>query len=532
MLQTIREKTQGWIAGTIISIIILSFALWGVHSYFAGNGGNPDAASVNGVDISKEQLASAFERLRRQSQVQTATPLNPKDEIILKERALKSLIDIEILKQASLKQGFLISDQQVDDYLQNMSDFQVDGQFSIDRFQEVLSTAMLSTSEFLDIIKTSLQIDQPRLGIAMTAFSLPEESEYTASLVNQVRDINALNLSMTSFLNQPIAISPEAIAAYYHDHQNEYKTPEQVSVTYVELSLSDLYSRFHPTDTVLKAFYNENISAYTQSSATPKILPFESVKAKVREAYVRQQAEEKFAQLRDQLADLAYEHPDSLEAVSTQLNLPVKTSGLFAQSSQEKPSADNIAAYKKVRDAAFSNDVMNLQTNSDVIELNPETVVVIRVKSHVPSALLPLKDVSKQITDKLKVKAADVMALKFATDLTANLRAGVDINKLLETHHLQWTRYGVVGRYAKNVDSAILENAFQLAMPKNGKQSYGITRIPNGYAIVAVNNVKSGSSLSAKEEAVFNEQVQNSMGYLEYNLYREAQIKQAKVKIY
>ena len=49
MLQTIREKTQGWIAGTIISIIILSFALWGIHSYFTSGGASANVATVNGV---------------------------------------------------------------------------------------------------------------------------------------------------------------------------------------------------------------------------------------------------------------------------------------------------------------------------------------------------------------------------------------------------------------------------------------------------------------------------------------------------
>ena len=44
----------------------------------------------------------------------------------------------------------------------------------------------------------------------------------------------------------------------------------------------------------------------------PKMHSFEQVKDKVKEAYVRQHAEEKFADIRDQLADLTYEHPESL----------------------------------------------------------------------------------------------------------------------------------------------------------------------------------------------------------------------------
>src|SRR5205085_276420 len=114
-----------------------------------------------------------------------------------------------------------------------------------------------------------------------------------------------------------------------------------------------------------------------------------------REAYVRQRAEEKFAQLRDQLADMTYEHPDSLKHAAENLNLTIKTSELFTKDKVGK----DVSQYKKVRDTAFSNDVLNLQNNSDVIQINPETVIVLHVKSHIPSSLLPLNNVSKQIED-------------------------------------------------------------------------------------------------------------------------------------
>ncbi len=624
MLQTIREKTQGWIAGTIISIIILSFALWGIHSYFTSGGASANVATVNGVDITKEQLTVAYERLRRQMQGQYGSFSTPKDEALLKEKALQSLIEVEALKQASVRQGFTISDEQIDDYLQSMPDFQVNGHFSLERFQEVLSATLLSTSEFLDLIKTSLQIDQPRLGIMLTAFSLPDEADNTAALVNQERDINYTIIPMARFSNEPIAVSPTNIEAYYTQHQSEYRTPEQVSVQYVELNLKDLYSRFLPTEAMLKSFYNENINAYTQptrwhlagillpvpdnapadvvtsveekanaakealavnanmfdklvkqyqkfdlpagdvainqldaslqksvaglsqagefsdvirtpqgfvilkvvSVKEPKIDSFDTVKDKVREAYIHQHAEDKFAEMRDQLADLTYEHPDSLNLASQTLNLPIKTSALFTR---DKSGVD-IAQFKKIRDVAFTNDVLNLQTNSDLIQLNPETVVVLRVKSHLASTLLPLKDVSAQISDKLKLKESEVRANKFASDVVANLSSGADPLKLMKNYQLNWTRSGFLGRYSTKLDSAILDAAFRLPKPKAGDVSYGVTRVLNGYAVVAVIGVKAGDTASAKQHTVFSEQVQNSLGYLEYTLYRNAEINESRIK--
>jgi peptidyl-prolyl cis-trans isomerase D len=622
MLQSIREYTQGWIAGAIISIIILTFALWGIHSYFTGNAGNNIVAVVNGVDITKEQLTIAYERLRRQAQSQAGTAI-PKDDNSLKTRALNGIVELEVLKQASVKQGFSISDQQVDNYLQSMPEFQVGGQFSLDRFQEILSSTMLSVGEFLDIIRTGLLIDQPRLGVMLTSFALPDETSHTVALVDQTRDINYVTIPLQYFIAQPINITPEQIEAYYKAHQNDFMTPEQVNVEYIELTLKDLYSRFSPTEAMLKNFYNENINSYTQPSAwklssiliavpanpsqddwrsaqdkmakvieslhkggsfqtmaeqhatvtipagmlvlnqvpaelqkaaaslattgqisdpirtaqgivilkadevrEPKIEDFSQVQAKVRDSYVRQHAEEKFAELRDQLADLTYANPTSLQPAATDLGVDIKTSELFTKDK----TGNDISQYKKVRDAAFSNEVLNMQNNSDVIQINPETIAVIRVKSHLPSKLLPLKDISAQITEKLKTQEADARAEKFAQNLKEQLDKGGDPTKLVESQKFVWTKLGYIGRYSTTVDSAVMDTAFRLPHPTSGKVVYGVIRLPGGYGVVAVNGVKDGS-LDDKKMNVFSEQVQNSLGFLEYALYKNSQMKKAKIKI-
>src|SRR3990167_1439689 len=412
MLQTIRDHTQGWIAGTIITVVILSFALWGIHSYFVGGSNDRIVASVNGIDIPRERLTVAYERLRRQVQMQYGAnqSITTKDEAALKNQALQALIDIEVLKQASVHQSFLISNQQVDAYLQNIPEFQINGHFSVGRFQELLASTMLSTNEFLDLIKTTLLIDQPKLGIIFTSFALPQEIKDTIALVNQSRDIKYVNIPQQIFLSQVMMIPEERIKQYYTAHKIDFMTPEQVNIEYIMLSQKDLASKVNPSDSVLKNSYNENINSYTQPMKwkladiqilvsedssqedivkaqnkanavlvalkngesfsklasiyshhlnaqqwiilndvplelqkavsqlnkkdelsnliktnkgfvilkvfdvqAPQVQTFDQVKNKVKEAYARQYAEEKFAELREQMANLTYEHPDSLQ---------------------------------------------------------------------------------------------------------------------------------------------------------------------------------------------------------------------------
>jgi len=625
MLQTIREHTQGWIAGIIISIIILSFALWGIHSYFVGGASNV-VAKVNGIDITKEQLAIAYERMRRQIQIQYGANSPIKDETALKSRALQALIDIEVLKQASTSQGYLISDQQIDAYLQGMPDFQVDGQFSFEKFQQVMAATMLSTSDFLEVIRTNLLLEQPKLGIVLTSFALPDETNYTISLVNQERDIDYLTLPFQQFAKEAITISPEKVQAYYEQNKNSFMTPEQVNLDYIEVSLKDLYASVNPTDAALKNFYSENINSYTKPMqwklqdilvpvtatasddevaqakkkidsiaaaiqggqdftvsgkseshvitstnwltlgqvttelqkavaelsakgqvsapvrtakgfvivkavdiAEPKIQPFDIVKTAVKDSYVRQHAEEKMSDVRERLADMTYEHPESLQFAAKNLNLPVQTSVLFTKDK----GGNDISQSKKVRELAFSNDVLNMQNNSDVIQINPETIAVIRIKSHIASALLPLSSVSKQIEDKLRTAALESTTEKNANELLAKLRSGADAAVLAKSLNLNWNKTGYLGRYSTHVDTAILDLAFQLPNPAtvNKQTVYGVTRMPIGYTIVALHAVKAGSVADNKQFHVFAEQVQTSEGVLEYELYKQSQMKAAKIKV-
>jgi peptidyl-prolyl cis-trans isomerase D len=430
-------------------------------------------------------------------------------------------------------------------------------------------------------------------------------------------------IPLQHFLSKPVTIPAERIEAYYKDHQNDFMTPDQVNLEYVELSLKDLYARFAPTEAMLRNFYNENINSYTQPMAwklssiliavpenpsqddwksaqakmakvteslqkggdfqamagqhaqvsipkgmlvlnqvpaelqkaaaglttagqvsepiktaqglviikadevrEPKIETFDQVQAKVREVYVRQHAEEKFAEMRDQLADLTYANPSSLQSAAKEMGLTIKSSELFTK---DKPGQD-ISQYKKIRDAAFGNEVLNLQNNSDVIQINPETVAVIRVKSHLASKLLPLKDISGQIEEKLKSQEADASAEKYAQDMKSQLDQGANLATIMQSQNFVWTKLGYIGRYSTKVDSAVMDTAFRLPHPAPGKVVYGVTRLPGGYGVVAVNAVKDGS-LDDKKMNVFSEQVQNSLGLLEYALYKDSQMNKAKIKI-
>ena len=521
MLQSIRDRTHGWIAGIIISLLILSFALWGISSYLLGGSANTAIAKVNGVEITQQQLSVAYERLRRQlqTQVNSEEAISVSTEAAIKERALQGLISTQVLKQASLAERYRISSRQIDNFLESMPEFQVNGQFSAARLQQILAGMGFTINDFIDLIRTTLLIDQPRLGIIFSSFSLPNEVTQMVTLLNQERDIDYLTLPFQYFLNRPLVISDSAILAYYQKHQDDFKTTEQVSIEYILLSLKDLIDSLYPTEEAIKTFYNENSNLFLQ--------PFEKEKDKIKEVYVHQKAEERFADVKEKLANVAYEHPESLEAASKELGLPIKTTGLFTKDH----GSNGIAVNNKIREIAFSQEVLTAQNNSDVIQMGADTIVVLRVKSHLPASQLSLEAVKNQIIDKLKLNNIDVQTSQLANEISKKLKDGADPLQIANQYHLTWEKVGLIGRHSTKVDSAILETAFAMPAPHERRVSYGVAKISNGYAIIGLKAVQNGNLTNASGNDVFAEQIQNSQGVLEYELYKQSLMKQAKIVI-
>ncbi|MBV8802523.1 MAG: peptidyl-prolyl cis-trans isomerase, partial [Gammaproteobacteria bacterium] len=251
---------------------------------------------------------------------------------------------------------------------------------------------------------------------------------------------------------------------------------------------------------------------------------FDKVKDQVKAAVILQQSEEQLAAAKEKLANITYEHPASLKPAAEALGLPIQTTTLF---SKDKGN-DEISNNFKVREAAFSSDVLNALNNSDVIPINNNTVVVLRIKSHSPTMPSPLSEVQQQIAEKLKTLEIETRASKLATKIIAQLKTGATPESIAKEYNVNWINSGLVARHSTKVDPAILDQAFDLP---NTDKSYGIAKMTNGYAIVNLKSIQNGALNHSEDYNVFAEQIQNTQGLLEYQLYKQSLMKKANIII-
>ncbi|MGD9153679.1 MAG: SurA N-terminal domain-containing protein [Gammaproteobacteria bacterium] len=633
MLQSLRDKLQGWIAWTIITAICLVFALWGVHSYLYGRAADNVVAKVNGTKITKQQLDVVYNQMRRQQQLQLGANYSPSDKAAaaLKQTALQSIISSMVLNKAARSDGFRVDPVLVEALLAKMPIFQVSGVFSQAKFEQFVNTLLYSTDAFLAQLKNEILVSQVKNGIVGTAFTLPQEIDQLIKLVNQKRSFNYLIIPMEHFLAQ-VKLPAKAVENFYHENLDNFKLPEKVSIQYLQLSMANLMRGIKPTAVQLKDFYNTNIVSYTKPKrwhlagimiAVPKhaskqqmnqaqqklnlvvnkikqhvdfaalakqysddtataakggewswiteaqlptelravlpnlkkagditvpiktmqgyyvlqllgtqpqqVISFNKVKDKVLQAYKQQAAERKFADLRDKLANITYENADSLQPAAKQLSLPIQTTDLFT-----KNGGKGIAANPRIIAAAFDDEVLSQHENSDPIDLSDNSVVVLRIKRHVPASVKKFVEVKTQIANQLRRAAAAQQAEDLGNTVIKELQSGKTLNDIANKYHLNKRVITNVGRHAKKPDTNVLTAAFHIApsMKKSVPAVTGLSLPTNDYVVIVLTGVKEGDvkQLTASARQAFQQTAIQQLGLLEYQLYASDLMQKAKIK--
>jgi len=261
MLQAIRDKVTGWIAYGIIFLISIPFALWGVNSYLGGGEALP-AATVNGDEITTRELDRAYANYRqRLSQLfGGAIPESFGSEAMLREQVLAQLIEEFALRQYIQQNNYRISDTELNRIIRGMDVFKNDGRFDTAIYEAQLRSLGYSPLGFEQELRTNGAMEQFQTGIRATSFALPKMEKKFVSLGNQSRKIRSLTYSVDP---TTIQIDDSEIELRYQSQADRYRTPEQVRIDYIELSMDGIKQDIEVSRDDVYSRYQDNRDSYT-----------------------------------------------------------------------------------------------------------------------------------------------------------------------------------------------------------------------------------------------------------------------------
>ena len=624
MLQNIRDNSQGWIAKTIIGIIVALMAFTGIEAIFQASGNNKqDVAKVNGEEITQTELGQAVDMQRRQLMQQLGKDFDASllDEKLLRDAALKGLIDRKLLLQGAADSKFGFSEAALDQVILQTPEFQVDGKFSAERFDQVIRQLGYSRLQFRQMLTQEMLIGQVRAGIAGSGFVTDAEVLAFARLEKQTRDFATVNIKANP---AAVKLTDDEVKAYYDQHAKEFMTPDQVVIDYLELKKSSFFDQVTVKDEDLQAAYQketanlaeqrraahilievndkvseaqakakieeiqarlakgekfealakefsqdpgsannggdlgyagpgvydpdfetalyalnkDQVSAPVRSSfgwhlikllgvEAPQVPTFASLKDKLTRELKTQQVEQRFVEATKQLEDAAFEASDLAQPASD-LKLTVHTSAPFG-----REGGEGIAANRAVVTAAFSPEVLDEGANSTAIELDPETIIVLRAKEHLKPKQLPLESVAAAIRTQMAKERASAAAKAHADELIASLRDGkTPLNQPVDGQ--AWKVTEAATRSQETIDPAVLQALFRMPKPvaKDKPTFTTVTLADGSLVIVRLNGVNEAAAPSDEEKAQYRRFLASRVGQQDFAAYRKQLESKADIKKY
>lgn len=587
MLDFIRQRAQGWIAWTIVILIIIPFALWGVNEYFGGGRAAP-AAEVDGEPISQDELQRAYYQERQRLQEMLGANFKPDlfPEEQIKAQVLQRLVRQRLLIQAALESGLRVSDLHLAQTIRDVEAFQKDGEFDQELYERLLAQQGMQPAFFEAQVRRDLITGQLYRGYVATGFVTERQVDDLLRLQNQTRHIGYLTLPAKRFENE-VTVSEQAIADYYEQYADRFVVPERVKVAYLDLDMEQLAESVEVNEATLRTRYEarkENYRTPEQRRArhiliasedgddaaaekeanellkqleagadfdalakahsddpgsaqqggdlglfgrgamvpafeeavfamaegevrgpvkTPfgyhiirldevresQVRSFDEVRSRLEQDFRREQAEERFYDLAERLANLTYEQPDTLTVAAEQLGLEIKEAGPFPRGG----ASEGIAAHPAVAAAAFSEDVLTGGHNSETLEIGSNRLIVLRVLEHYPETRKALEEVREEIRASLHREQMIARAKEEAEALAEKIRGGEKPAEVAAAAKLSWEEVPALARGDSEPGPEVVRAAFRLARPDASGPSADTVSLPSGeQVVVALFGVQEG----------------------------------------
>jgi peptidyl-prolyl cis-trans isomerase D len=265
MLERIREGSQGPLAITIVGLIIISFAVTGVGSYL-GSSSTPAAATVNGEDITLNEVEAAYQNQRARMEAQfgesvAAAFANETYLETFRTQVLDQLISEKLIEQQATDLGLRVSTEQIKQTIFDIDAFKIAGQFDNDTFQAVIARQNFTPASFRAYLRKQMTTEQLSNVITGSSFSIDDEVTAILRLQQQTRTARTLEVSAADFATD-VTVSDEEVEQYYQSNLSDFDTQEQVKLSYVTISVADLIANEVVTEEEVLANYEENLAAY------------------------------------------------------------------------------------------------------------------------------------------------------------------------------------------------------------------------------------------------------------------------------
>ncbi|WP_296045297.1 SurA N-terminal domain-containing protein [uncultured Alteromonas sp.] len=256
-----------------------------------------------------------------------------------------------------------------------------------------------------------------------------------------------------------------------------------------------------------------------------EVTPLAEVRDEIEAQLLTDKATDEFYALQSEMANLAFEVPDTLEDVAGAVNGKIKETGLVTAAAV--PAALNVPA---VTSKMFDPDFIDEALNSDVIELSNDKVVVIRVIGHEPQRTQSLDEVRTQILAQLRARKAQEAAAEWADNVVEQVQAGESPELTIGDVTLEWQSKEAIARNSNELPRNLVDTVFTLSTEAGNNLE--VAKLGSGdVGVVRLTAVNMPEALGEEELASLKQQLMTNYSQANYQSFIDSLRSAAEVTV-
>ncbi|RWA64221.1 SurA N-terminal domain-containing protein [Mesorhizobium sp.] len=470
MLGILRNAAGTWVAKALLSLLVISFAVWGISGRLSGTlGGHHSVITAGGTTVSINEYRLAYDRqisVMSQQFGQRITHEQAK-ALGIDNQVLAQLVSGAVLDEQARKLGLGLSKDRLAELTREDPAFKgPSGQFDRRTFEYLLRQVGMRPEDYLKN-RSQVAVRQQIVEAVSDGLKAPQTFLKAVALYRgEDRTIDYLTLPKT--LVEPIeAPADSALQTYFDANKKTYAAPEYRKFSYARLEPQDIMDPTAVTDQQISDDYNKNKARYT----TPEMRTIEQ---------------------------LVFKTPDAAKAAFDSLKAGATFDKLVT--AEGKTQADTLLgtlAKEKIADKAVAEAAFKLAANevSPVVQgaFGP---VLLRVTEIKPEVVKPLAEVSDQIRKDLALGEASRILLDVHDSYEDTRASGSSLADAAAKLKLKVVTIDAIDRTGQRPDETIVKDLPESAdlikavfAAEPGTENEGLTTADNGFVFYEVGSI-------------------------------------------
>ena len=463
MLGAIRNKSKGWVAYLIVGLITVPFALFGIQDY-ASRSANTAIAKVDGEDIDINIYYQELSTQQRNLQQQLGAAYTQEIDNVLKQNLLDSLINEKLIENYANSLDIVTLDDEVKSVIEMNQAFLVDGEFSQDRYLQLLRLNSYSPAAYEIAQSKALNREQIKRNLSGSAFMSSTQTKQLNDLASQEREVSYLALNTENYKDE-VSVSQSQISDYFNENRSSFVEGRKVKVDFVELTLDSMEEPESPSNDDLKNLYDDNAELYTNPERR-------------RAQHILVESEELANDLLNQIkegADFA-----ELAKANSEDTSSSEEGGDLGFFERELMGAE-------FDEAAFA---MNIGDVSEVVATDYGYFHIIKLTDIEPETMQSFDEVQEQLVS-LYIRTAKEKLLFGSLEEFMNLSYEESLDMVADQFGLELQTSDFFGEGSSQYDPKFVASAFSSAVIDDGENSEVMEISPEKFVVLALSDLQS-----------------------------------------